>query len=669
MRRSIATVSVSGTLEDKLKAIAAAHFSAAELFETDLVNFNGTPREVQRLAADLGLAIDLYQPFRDFEGVADDASRRNLDRAERKFDVMADLDAPMMLVCSNVSPQAIDDDQRAAAQLHALAERAARRNIRIAYEALAWGTHVRTYGHAWRLVEAAAHPHLGLNLDSFHTLALGDDPAGIAAIPGERIFFFQVADAPRLAMDALSWSRHFRCFPGQGDLDLASFLLYVLRSGYAGPLSLEVFNDDFRASDNRQTAIDAMRSLLYLEEQARARLESECSSGSDQPPDARRALRRVELFDPPPAPTLEGLAFLEFAVDAEAAAGLGALLERLGFPPPAQHRSKQVALYRQSDINVILNAEPDSFARSYFEVHGPALCATGLRTEDEVQALGRATALNAPRFEGRLGPNELTIPAVRSTDGSLLYFVGRGGESGRSFEADFDLAPPDGRPSGGAGLRSVDHLALAVPAEGLSASLLFFRSILGLQPRGVLEIPDPYGLIRSRALVNDNRSVRITLNVAQGRRTVMARSVSGAGVHHIAFACDDIFATIPRLAAAGVAFLEIPDNYYLDLAARFGLEDAFVARLREQRILYDRADAGEFFHIFTESFEGRFFFEIVQRVGDYDAHGEVNAPVRMAAQARRYTPSRYGTEVPSLTGEGSGSTPSFTSGGMTRGCC
>jgi 4-hydroxyphenylpyruvate dioxygenase len=635
MQRSIATVSVSGALEDKLKAIAAAHFSAAELFETDLINYNGTPRQVQRLATDLGLAIDLYQPFRDFEGVADDVFRRNLERAERKFDVMADLDAPMMLVCSNVSPRAIDDDARAAAQLHELAERAARRNIRIAYEALAWGTHVRTYAHAWRLVEAAAHPHLGLNLDSFHTLALGDDPAGIADIPGERIFFFQVADAPRLAMDALSWSRHFRCFPGQGDLDLASFLLYVLRSGYAGPLSLEVFNDDFRASDNRQTAIDAMRSLLYLEEQARARLESECASSPDRQPDVRRALRRVELFDPPPAPVLDGIAFLEFAVDAEAAAGLGALLERLGFPPPAQHRSKQVTLYRQGDINVILNAEPDSFARSYFEVHGPALCATGLRTQDEVQALGRATALNAPRFEGRIGPHELTIPAVRSVDGSLLYFVGHGGESGRSFEADFDLSTPNGRPRGGAGLQSVDHLALAVPAEGLSASLLFFRSILGLQPRGVLEIPDPYGLIRSRALVNDNRSLRITLNVAQGRKTVMARAVSGAGVHHVAFACDDIFASVPRLEAAGVGFLDIPDNYYLDLAARFGLAEEFVARLREHRILYDRTESGEFFHIFSESFEGRFFFEIVQRVGDYDAHGEVNAPVRMAAQARR----------------------------------
>ena len=139
MRRSIATVSLSGTLDEKLRAIAAAHFSAIELFENDLINFSGKPREVRALAEDLGLSIDLFQPFRDFEGVPDDVFRRNLDRAERKFDTMAELGAPMMLVCSNVSSQAIDDDQRSAAQLRELGERAARRGLRIAYEALAWG--------------------------------------------------------------------------------------------------------------------------------------------------------------------------------------------------------------------------------------------------------------------------------------------------------------------------------------------------------------------------------------------------------------------------------------------------------------------------------------------------------------------------------------------------
>jgi 4-hydroxyphenylpyruvate dioxygenase len=270
MRRSIATVSLSGTLDEKLRAIAAAHFSGVEIFENDLVNFPGTPREVRQRAEDLGLSIDLFQPFRDLEGVTDDVFQRNLDRAERKFEVMAALGAPMLLVCSNVQSQAIADDERSAAQLHQLAERAAVRNLRIAFEALAWGTHVRTFSHVCKLVQRAAHPHLGVALDSFHTLALGDDASPIADIPRDRIFFVQLADAPKLTLDPLSWSRHFRCFPGQGQLDVAGFLVEVLRSGYTGPISLEVFNDVFRACDPRQTALDAMRSMLYLEEQTRA---------------------------------------------------------------------------------------------------------------------------------------------------------------------------------------------------------------------------------------------------------------------------------------------------------------------------------------------------------------------------------------------------------------
>ena len=148
---------------------------------------------------------------------------------------MERLGVDTMLVCSNVSEAAIDDDALAAAQLHALAERAAEHGIRIAYEALAWGRHVRDYDHAWRIVEAADHPNLGTCLDSFHILSRGADPSGIRDIPGEKIFYLQLADAPQLVMDVLQWSRHYRCFPGQGGFDLAAFLGHVARDGLRGP--------------------------------------------------------------------------------------------------------------------------------------------------------------------------------------------------------------------------------------------------------------------------------------------------------------------------------------------------------------------------------------------------------------------------------------------------
>ena len=150
--------------------------------------------------------------------------------------------------------------------LRLLGERAGARGLRIGYEALAWGRHVNTYQQVWNLVRQADHPAVGVILDSFHTLSLKGDPAAIADIPGDKIFFVQMADAPILAMDVLEWSRHFRCFPGQGEFDLAGFLAPILRTGYRGPLSLEIFNDGFRAAPPRGVAADGLRALLSSEQ-------------------------------------------------------------------------------------------------------------------------------------------------------------------------------------------------------------------------------------------------------------------------------------------------------------------------------------------------------------------------------------------------------------------
>ncbi len=634
MRKSIATVCLSGTLPDKLEAIAAARFDAVEIFENDLISFNGTPRDLASMTADLGLGIDLYQPFRDFEGVADAMLQRNLDRMERKFDVMEKLGAPMLLLCSNVATAVDGDRARAVAQLSVLAERAAARNLRIGYEALAWGKYVHHYADAWEIVREVDHPHLGLVLDTFHILSLGDDPTGIADIPGERIFFLQLADAPWLAMDVLQWSRHYRCFPGQGQLDLTTFLEYVLLTGYSGPLSLEIFNDVFREAPNRRTAIDAMQSLLFLEAQTRTRFEH-AAPGDANAEKRTRVLQRVELFDPPAAPTIEGVAFVEFAVDDDAATALAGILETLGFRRAGQHRSKNVTLYDQGDIHLVLNAEPDSFASAHFAEHGPSICALSLNTDDGLRALNRATALHCPRFDGRIGPHELRIPAIRAPDGSLLYFVSQSPGEKSLYEIDFALEGSS--PATTPGLSTVDHVAMGLPVDQLDTWVLFYRAVLGMQPGQSLELSDPFGLIRSSGVATENRCLRVVLNVSPSRSTQTARTINtlrGASVHHVAFGCDDIFATVAKLRINGVRFVPISPNYYDDLPTRFELAAPLVARMQQLGILYDRAAGGEYFHIYTESFAERFFFEIVQRVGSYDAYGALNAPARMAAQAQ-----------------------------------
>jgi 4-hydroxyphenylpyruvate dioxygenase len=157
------------------------------------------------------------------------------------------LGAPLLLVCSSVHPEALGEPERAVDDFQLLAERAAGRGLRIGYEALAWGRFVNDHRQAWDIVRRVDHPAMGLILDSFHSLARKIPVASLADIAPEKIFLMQVADAPEMLVDYLYWSRHFRCFPSQGDLSVAEYVKAAVRQGYDGPLSLEIFNDRSRA--------------------------------------------------------------------------------------------------------------------------------------------------------------------------------------------------------------------------------------------------------------------------------------------------------------------------------------------------------------------------------------------------------------------------------------
>ena len=611
-RKAIATVALSGTLADKLEAAALIGFDAVEIMEADLLGFDGTTTDLRTMAEHLGIGLDLYQPFRDFEAMPEPQRARNMDRAERKFDVMQELGTELVLVCSNTQPATLDDDARATADLREMAERAAKRGLRVGFEALSWGRHIRLWSHAWQIVQKADHASLGLIVDSFHTLALGDDPAGIADVPGERIFFVQLADAPRRDMDVLSWSRHFRSFPGQGDLDVNGFLRAVLASGYAGPLSLEVFNDQFRSAPSRMIARDGLRSLILAEAEA-----------------TREGL---------PAPSaIDGIEFLEFAVDHSARDGLVDWLRRLGFALAGRHRTKDVQLFRQGRINFVLNCEQDSAASEHFQHNGASVCAMALRVDDPARVVERARALLIPNWRERTGAGEAQIPAVRGPDGTLIYLVGRDQDF---WAADFELIDHTDEM---AGLTEIDHVAIALPAWQLDTYVLFWRSLFGLMPQQVLDLPDPFGLIQSRAMVNESGTLRLVFNISEAQNTVTNRFVSafaGAGVHHVALAAEDAARSLSAVGTAGAPMLPIPPNYYEDIGARFSLADEALAKFEALGILYDEAGEGVFLHAYTESFLNRFFFEIVERRGGYAGFGAANAAIRMAGQARRYVPSR-----------------------------
>jgi 4-hydroxyphenylpyruvate dioxygenase len=516
-RRAIATVCLSGTLEDKLAAASAAGFDGVEIFENDLVASAESPKRLREHCQDLGLSIDLYQPFRDFEAVPPDLLAANLRRAEKKFDVMAELGTTTMLVCSTVSPDAVDDDDLAAEHLHLLASRAAERGLRIAYEALAWGRHVNTYDHSWRLVRRADHPALGLCLDSFHILSRGSDPAGIRIIPAEKLFFLQLADAPRLNMDVLQWSRHHRLFPSQGSFDLTRFLDIVLTTGYDGPLSLEVFNDVFRQADPRRAAVDALRSLVNLQ-------ESVARNGSER---ARARARQTELPAPPP---LRGHSFVELSVDDTSAPEVTSALAALGFTHAGQHRSKPVQLWQQHDIRVLVN----SAAGTENPTGQTSVAALAVESADPPASARRAEQLLAPVLPREHRAGEADLSAVAAPDGTSMFFCRTGADS---WLADFTPTGNDGPPD--VGLTAIDHVALTQPFDNFDEAALFYQSVLGLRPdsRGVRRPvrPDPQPVDDRRRAWRPDRAQR---SGATPRRLVprgpepATRRVLHLGHHH-----------------------------------------------------------------------------------------------------------------------------------------
>jgi 4-hydroxyphenylpyruvate dioxygenase len=601
MRTSIATVSISGSLVEKLHACAAAGFDGVEIFEPDLIASDHSPEEIRALARRLGLSLDLYQPLRDIEGVDEAVFVENLRRAAATFATARRLGIDTVLVCSNVATATVDSDAHSADQLRRLGDVAADHGIRVAFEALAWGRFVDDYRRAWRIVELADHPAVGVCLDSFHVLSRGHDPASIEQIPGDKIFYLQLADAPALSMDVLSWSRHHRLFPGEGDFDLVTFVAHVLKTGFDGPLSLEVFNDTFRQTDPDRTAVHARRSLIWLQDKVSA------LPGID-----RSALTPVADAKPP-----VGFDFVE--LKAEDTSDVEVLLGQLGFTPGGRHRTKPVSLWTAGDVRIVLNEHQ---ARDQV----PHVAAVGLQVPDAYATSRRAIDLMAPATYRRTYATEQPLGGAIAPDGTEFFWVtapAAGSTPPWVDEFENGLPSPSGLP-----LRGIDHVNLAVPWQTADEAVLFLTSVFGLSPDAPTEVAGPRGLVRSQVMRTHDGAIRLPLNVAP---QVMAKD---AMPQHVAFACPDVVAFARAARSRGLRFLSVPDNYYDYVAGRFGVDTDTVAELRDLDLLYDRNADGAFIHFYTRTV-GTVFFEFVQRIGDYDGYGTDNAPVRLAAQSSR----------------------------------
>jgi 4-hydroxyphenylpyruvate dioxygenase len=314
---------------------------------------------------------------------------------------------------------------------------------------------------------------------------------------------------------------------------------------------------------------------------------------------------------------------------------LGALFEQMGFTAVARHRSKDVILYRQGRINFIVNREPDSFAQSFARVHGPSACAFAIRVKDAAHAYKRALELGAKPFQGKVGPMELNIPAIRGIGDSLIYLVDRyPGNGGDLSIYDVDFKPLEGVPQqpAGAGLVEIDHLTHNVYVGRMDVWAQFYEKLFNFREIRYFDIQGKKTGLTSRALTSPCGKLRIPINEPSDTKSQIQEYLDayhGEGIQHIALSSADIFETVEALRKREVRFLDTPDTYYERVDARVKDHGEDLERMKKNKILLDGEGVDKDHHedkllqIFTETVIGPIFFEIIQRKGN-EGFGEGN---------------------------------------------
>ncbi|MGQ0741348.1 MAG: 4-hydroxyphenylpyruvate dioxygenase [Alphaproteobacteria bacterium] len=323
----------------------------------------------------------------------------------------------------------------------------------------------------------------------------------------------------------------------------------------------------------------------------------------------------------------DGFEFIEFT--APDVAELHALFERMGFRAVAHHRSKAVTLYRQGEINFIVNGQPDSPAQKFAAKHGPCACAMGFRVKDAAAAYKRALSMGAKPFESDIRPMELAIPAIEGVGGSAIYLIDRYGDR-TIYDVDFVPTDPNkGWRHEGAGLALIDHVTHNVHRGNMDALAKFYEKVFNFRQIRYFDIEGKLTGLKSRAMTSPCGRIRIPINESADDKSQIEEFIHdfrGEGIQHIALSTPRIFDTVEGLRERGITFQDTPDTYYEMIDKRVPGHGESIALLRKDRILIDGApEEGEglLLQIFTKNAIGPAFFEIIQRKGN-EGFGEGN---------------------------------------------
>jgi 4-hydroxyphenylpyruvate dioxygenase len=390
----------------------------------------------------------------------------------------------------------------------------------------------------------------------------------------------QLADAPLHDMDLLYWSRHFRNMPGQGDLPISKFMNALNSTGYSGYLSLEIFNDHYRSGPRNLIAKDGKRSLTSLIHKKNINQKKENN--------------------------IDEIEFVEFATEKNDLENLETLFKSLGFTEIGKHKTKSISLFVFDQVKFIINYENHNLVRDESK-DGPYPYAYGVKIQD-INALFEKAKLLDIDFINKENENNLSMDVIKHIDG-LIYIIDKNHHE--IWEKDFQFKISD--QTNNFNLK-IDHIAKTLRSDEMPSALLSYSTLFNFKKSPIVDIIDPHGITKSQIIENDKKTFRMTMNGADNNKTVAGQFLANkksSGIQHIALKTKNLINLVEMLKTKGQNFLEISNNYYDDIEARFGLNYEFCKKLQEFNILYDEDEYGSFLQIYTHIFNDTFFFEFL----------------------------------------------------------
>ena len=571
----ISTNTVKGNFEEKLKSVSESNFNFVEIQSLDLLKFQNKTEEILDMIESANLRIAAF----NFQNKV--YSKKDILLAAQ-FSIS--IKSPILILKISDPKQIVlpDLDLIGDLKIALLPTRECE------FETIQY-------------VHKLNHSNLGIALNSANVLGDGTRPLRLRDLQISKLFYVQLADGV-----------NGHLLPKLGELNLQAFIKILSRSGYYGIWCISI------KEKNCPSTASAYRSLLNI-----------LSEVSISEPSAK--------FDIPVIPSrvpTTGIEFIEFAVDENASNELTKILLSMSFRKERIHLNKDVVLWRQGAINIVINKEKYGYAHEAFEAHGAIVCDMGLRVQNADETVSRAKSLGSKSFIQNVGLGELNIPAVRGVGGTIVHFIDENSDLHRVWDIEFDRTN-DVEAIQPIGLRRIDHVAQTMRYDEMQDWLLYYISTFEMDKSSIVNVNDPSGIILSQAIESPEGEVRLNLNSSADLNTfagVFVEDKFGAGVQHLAFATDDIFESANLLRVNGFKSLDIPSEYYEKTKKEFNLSDTFIAKLKKQNILYDKDGNGEYFQVYSKNLFDGFFFEIVQRKNGYPGYGARNASVRLSSQ-------------------------------------